>query len=156
MMGGGLAGSMAAGEAVDPIAVEESVLSAAETASAHYASLAASWRALLERTSGGGALSFVDAFAVQSQLAYAENLISPAVTAGEIVTAARAADEGWEDPAVRAMMADQPSCRPGAAALRSRSGLATLVMAACSMTHPATSTRWSRRRGQAAPSQPAQ
>ena len=114
----GLAGSLATGEAINPIAVEEAVLSAAETASAHYASLAASWRALLERMSGGGALSFVDAFAVQSQLAYAENLISPAVTAGEIVTAARAADAGWEDPAVRAMMADHASCRPGAAALR--------------------------------------
>ena len=63
-------------------------------------------------------MSFDEAFAVRSQLAYAESLISPAVTAGELVAAARAADGGWDDPAVRAMMAEHASCRPGPAALR--------------------------------------
>ena len=40
------------------------------------------------------------------------------MTAGELVAAARAADGGWDDPAVRAMMAEHASCRPRPAALR--------------------------------------
>ena len=117
----GLAEAMVAGEAISPIAVEELALSASETVSAQYASMAASWGALQDRIDGGDGLSFAEAFAVQSQLAYAERVISPAVTAGEIVQAARAADLGWEDPGVQAMsdsLAQQASCGAGAVALR--------------------------------------
>ena len=112
--------ALAAGEAISPVAVEELTLSAAQTASARYASLAA-WSALQSRIDDGDALSFADAFAVQSQLAYAERIISPAVTAGEIVQAARAADLGWQDSGVQAMtygLAQQASCGDGATALR--------------------------------------
>ena len=110
--------AMAAGEAINPITVEESLISTSRAASSQYASMADSWGSLLARMGAGGALSFDEAFAVQSQLAYAESLISPAVTAGELVAAARAADRGWDDPAVRAMMAEHASCRPGPAARR--------------------------------------
>ena len=106
--------SFARGEAINPIAVEEAVLTTSRAASSQYASMADSWNSLLMR----GPLSFDEALAVQSQLAYAESLVSPAVTAGEIVAAARAADEGWDDPDVRSMMAELTSCRPGPAALR--------------------------------------
>ena len=117
----GLAERAAAGETISPIAVEALTLSAAETAAAWYASLAASWSALQERNAGGEPLSFAEAFAVQSELAYAERIISPAVTAGEIVQAARAADLGWQDPGVQAMaagLAAEASCGDGARALR--------------------------------------
>ena len=117
----GLAETLAAGEAINPIAVEDLVLGAAERTSAEYASLSGSWRGLQERVCGGNALSFADAVVVQAQLAYAERVIAPAVTAGEIVRAARAADLGWQDPGVRAMAADlarDASCRDGARALR--------------------------------------
>ena len=49
------------GEAISPVSVEELMLGAAQTASARYASLAASWTALQERIEGGEALSFVEA-----------------------------------------------------------------------------------------------
>ena len=117
----GLAEALTAGEAISPVAVEELTLSTAQTLSARYASLAAAWSALQSRIDDGDALSFADAFAVQSQLAYAERVISPAVTAGEIVQAARAADLGWQDPGVREMSAgleQQASCGNGATALR--------------------------------------
>ena len=97
------------------------MLGAAERTSAEYASLSGSWRGLQERVYGGNALSFAVAVVVQAQVAYAERVISPAVTAGEIVRAARAADLGWQDPGVRAMAADlarDASCRDGARALR--------------------------------------
>ena len=110
--------AMAAGEAINPITVEESLISTSRAASSQYASMADSWNSLLERIGAGGALSFDEAFAVQSQLAYAESLISPAVAAGELVAAARAADGGWDDLEVRAMMAEHASCRPGPATLR--------------------------------------
>ena len=107
--------SHARGEAINPIAVEEAVLTTYRAALSQYAAMAASWNSLLM----SGPLSFDKALAVQSQLAYAERLIAPAVTAGEIVAAARAAEEGWDDPDVRTMMAEHASCRPGATALRS-------------------------------------
>lgn len=116
----GLAEGVAAGEVIDPMDVEEMLLGAADTASAQYASLAASWTALQERVEGGERLSFAEALALQSQIAYAESVISPAVTAGEIVQASRDADLGWEDPEVEAMaggLAEQASCGDGAAAL---------------------------------------
>ena len=114
----GLSETMASGEAISPIAVEELVLDMSEVASAEYAGLAASWSALLERLDSGGALSFEEAVAVQSQLAYAENVIAPAVEAGEIVTAARAAELGWDDLEVQAILSGQPSCYTGEDALR--------------------------------------
>ena len=117
----GLAESLAAGETVSPVAVEDMMLSTAQTGSARYASLAASWKALQERIEGGEALSFEDAFALQSQLAYAERIIATAVTAGGIVEAARDASMGWQDSEVQAMVSDlraQASCGDGAAVLR--------------------------------------
>ncbi len=107
--------SLARGEAINPIAVEETVLTTYRAALSQYASIASSWNSLLM----SGPLSFDKALAVQSQLAYTERLIAPAVTAGEIVAAARAAEEGWNDPDVRTMMAEHASCRPGPTALRS-------------------------------------
>ena len=107
--------SLARGEAINPVAVEEALLTTATAALSQYAAMAASWNSLLM----SGPLSFDKALAAQSQLAFAERLISPAVTAGEIVAAARAAEEGWDDPDVRTMMAEHASCRPGPTALRS-------------------------------------
>ena len=97
----GLIESLAAGETISPIVVEDMTLSTSQTGSARYASLAASWKALQERIEGGEALSFEDAFSLQSQLAYAERIIATAVTAGEIVEAARDATLRWQDPEVQ-------------------------------------------------------
>ena len=115
----GLPETVAAGEAINPIAVEDLTLAFAESASGEYASLAASWSALLERVAGGEALTFDEAFAVQSQVAYAETVLGPAATAGRIVAAARAADLGWDDPEVQRMSSDLAICYPGESALRS-------------------------------------
>lgn len=109
----GLPETLAAGEAISPIAVEKLVLTLADGASGSYASLAASWRALLERVDSGRALSFGEASAVQAQLAYAEHVIAPVVAAGEIVDAAQAAQLGWDDYEVQAMLSSQPSCYTG-------------------------------------------
>ena len=114
----GLRKALARGEAINPVTVEGSVLSMSRTALSQYASMADSWASLLDHVGAGGPLSFDEAFAVHSQLAYAERLISPAVTAGELVTAARAADRGWDDLEVKAMMDDYPSCEPRSGALR--------------------------------------
>ena len=46
-------------------------------------------------------MSFAAAFALQSELAYAERVLSPAIKAGEAVEASREADEGWEDADVQ-------------------------------------------------------
>ena len=109
----GLVDALGAGEDIYPVTVEDMTLGAAETAAARYASLAASWSALQERIDNGEALSFEEAFAVHSQLVYAENIIPSAMTAGEIVEAARAADMGWEAPEVQeiiAGLAQKASC----------------------------------------------
>ena len=109
----GLVDALGAGEVINPVTVEDMTLGAAQTAAARYASLVASWSALQERIDNGEALSFEEAFAVHSQLAYAESIIPSAVTAGEIVEAARAADMGWEAPEVQEMiagLAQQASC----------------------------------------------
>ena len=123
----GLAEVIAAGEAIDPRAVEDLTLDAAAAASARYAAIAASWRDLLDRVEAGEALTFAEAFAVQAQLAHAERILAPAITAGEIVRAARAAEFGWWDPGVRAMIGDlagQVSCFAGTAGLRAALGMA--------------------------------
>ena len=114
----GLPEALAAGEAISPIAVEELTLGAAESASGQYALLAGSWRALLESVGRGKALPFDDALAVQSQLAYAENVLAPAVTAGRIVRDARLAERGWDDAEVGAMQARLARCSSGRADLR--------------------------------------
>ena len=114
----GLAESLAAGEAISPVAVEDALLGTAETAAALYASLADSWKALQGRIDDGEALSFADAFALQSEVAYAERIIAPAMTAGDIVEAAREAGMGWEDSDVLAMVSNLEVSCDGAAALR--------------------------------------
>ena len=113
----GMIDSLEAGEALNPITIEESVLQVADAASSEFAWMASAWRSLLRRIENGAALSFEDALKVHSQVAYAESVVAPAVTAGGIVTAARAAEEGWRDPGVREMMAEA-RCYPGASALR--------------------------------------
>ena len=109
----GLLEVLAAGEAISPIAVEEMVLTLANGALGSYAYLAESWRTLLEQIDSDGALSYDEASAVQAQLAYAEHVIAPVVAAGKIVDAARAAELGWDDFRVQAMLSTQPSCYTG-------------------------------------------
>ena len=113
----GMLDSLEAGEALNPITIEDSVLQVADAASSEFAWMASSWRSLLRRIENGAALSFEDALEVHSQVAYAESVVAAAVTAGGIVTAARAAEEGWRDPGVREMMAEA-RCHPGSKALR--------------------------------------
>ena len=113
----GLIDGWLAREAIDPAAIEELWLDAASTASSHYASMAARWRSLLDRAEGEPELSFRDARTVHSQLAYAYSIVSPTVAAGDIIAAARSAEEGWEDPDVQQMLAES-GCRPRANALR--------------------------------------
>ncbi len=114
----GLIGGWLAREVIDPVAVEDLWLAAAGAASSHYASMAAGWRSLLDQTEGEPELTYWDARAVHSQIAYAESIVASAVVAGDIVAAARSADDGWDDPEVRRMMAEQSGCRPGGNALR--------------------------------------
>lgn len=114
----GLAAVVAAGEAVDQLALEDLTLALAGSASKEYAYLAATWESLADRLAGGEALAFLDAFALQSQLAYAETVLVPAATAGSIVAAAREAALGWDDQAVRQMASDLAICVPGDAALQ--------------------------------------
>lgn len=109
----GLPETLGAGEAISPIAVERLVLAFSDGALGSYAYLAESWRALLERVDSGGALSFDEASAVHAQLAYVENVIAPVVAGGKIVDAAQAAELGWDDPEVQAMLSAQPSCYTG-------------------------------------------
>ena len=114
----GLPEAFAAQELLNPAAIEEIVHDAAEAASTHYAAMAASWRRHQRRLDIGETLSFEDALEIHSQVNYVERVVDPAVAAGEIVEAARAADDGWRDREVRAMLADQAACYLGANALR--------------------------------------
>ncbi len=113
----GPAESVAAGEAINPVAAEELVLAVAARASGRFTSLAASWSALLGRLEAGAALRLEEALSFQSELAYAEAVVAPAATAGRIVAAAREAETGWADPGVRAMNAEFGSCGGGGADL---------------------------------------
>ena len=116
----GFAESVAEGQIVSPVAVERLLLNAARTSSARYASLTDSWTALQEQVQEGNPISLEQAIALHSQLAYTESIISPAMTAGKIVRAARAAETGWDDPEVLAMANDlalQASCRANMTAL---------------------------------------
>ena len=117
----GLTDALASGEAINPISAEEMVLVTASKASWEYTSLARSWESLQQEVADGKALTFEEAFALHAQIAYAERIISPAITAGEIVEAARAAEASWEDPGVAGMigeLADEVSCRGGVSVLR--------------------------------------
>ena len=117
----GLTGVLAAKEALNPTAVEDIVLGLARSTSAEYVSLAASWSALQERIGGGESLSFEKAFALHSEFAYAERVISPAVAAGQVVEAARAAESGWQDAGVQEMiddLAQRTSCNDPEEGLR--------------------------------------
>ena len=116
----GLADALAAGVAINPVIAEEMLLDSSSVAEKEYASLAAVWTALQEGLSRTNPLSFEEALELQAGLAYAERIVVPAVTAGNIVTAARAADGGWDDDEVREMVAElrqMASCN-GVAALR--------------------------------------
>ncbi len=114
----GLADAWMAREAINPLSIEDMLLEAAEATSTRYASMADGWRSLLRRIQGRDVLSFKEAVGVHSQLAYAESIVAPAAAAGDIVAAARAAEEGWDDPDVAAMMAEATGCRPGPNVLR--------------------------------------
>lgn len=108
---------LAAKEALNPTAVEDVVAGLSQVASREYVSLAASWNGLRNRINEGEALSFENAIALYSELAYAERVISPAVAAGRVVEGARAAELGWQDAGVQEMidsLALQASCyNPG-------------------------------------------
>ena len=121
----GPAESVAAGEAINPLAAEELVLAVAARASGRFTSLASSWSALLERLEGGAALRLDEALSFQSELAYTEAVVAPAATAGRIVAAAREAETRWEDPGVRAMIAELGSCGDGGADLAAALAAAT-------------------------------
>ena len=118
----GLAEALAAGEAINPLTVEDLVLGMAGTAAGRYLSLQSSWRALQDRADVGGTMSFSEALTLHAQLGYVERVVTHAVAAGDVVQAARTADEGWEDPDVEAMvddLAEGVSCGSAAASLRS-------------------------------------
>lgn len=108
----------AAGFVTDPRAVEDLILKSAASASAQYATLASAWRRIGEGVASGNALWYSEAKSVHSQLAYAERVIAPLVEAGEIVNAAREAEDGWDDEDVQSMvdaLASDASCRTGSA-----------------------------------------
>ena len=67
-----LAESLAAGEAINPLTVEEMVLGMAGTAAGRYLSLQSSWRALQDRMDVGGTMSFAEALTLHAQLGYVE------------------------------------------------------------------------------------
>ena len=123
---GAIAGSeldewFANGIAASPQSVEDLLLSSADTASAQYATLASSWRRIAEGVASGNSLWYSEAKSVHSQLAYAERVIAPMVTAGEIVSAAREAEDGWGDEDVQSMVDEfsgDASCRGTSSALR--------------------------------------
>ncbi len=122
----GLPESVNNGEAVNPVTVEELLVSNAENASEQFATLAASWRHIQEGVGDGQALWFSQALTIHSQLSYAERVVAPMVKAGEIVDAARASEDGWDDEDVQSMVdaiSGDASCGAGAselgAALRS-------------------------------------
>ena len=122
----GMRTSLRAGESVNPVAVEDLLLGMAETASARAVSIVATWKGLQARVGDASPISFNDAFAVHSQLFYAEKVLAPMVAAGTIIEAARDAEMGWEDEDVQEMVGeyeDTYSCRsPGIYSGRSPKG----------------------------------
>lgn len=117
----GLAGALAAEEALNPIDIEDVVLANANTASAHFVFLADIWTRLQGKIQARQHLSFDEARDLHAQFAYAERVLSPAVAAGEAVEAAREADSGWNDPDVQELvddLTDRTFCRNSAADLQ--------------------------------------
>ncbi len=122
----GLLESVDNGEAINPVTVEGLLIDSAENASEQFATLAALWRHIQEGINDGEALWFTQALTIHSQLSFAERVLAPTVETGEIVDAARAAADGWDDEDVQSMVdaiAADASCGAGApelsAALRS-------------------------------------
>ena len=116
----GIAESLANGEVVNPVSVEELLLSSASRARAEFSSLANSWRRVGDRVGADQPLWYSEALAVHSQLAYAERVVAPMVEAGEIVQVAREAVDGWGDGEVASSLAElrsMGSCRSAAGAL---------------------------------------
>lgn len=79
---------VANGEVINPVHVQELVLHVADKAAQQYAALSAGWTTIDEHVSGGGGLSFEDAFALQAELAYAERILAPIAAAGSIASQA--------------------------------------------------------------------
>ena len=113
--------SLMDGEAIDPATVEDLVLSNADYAASQYATVSNSLERIHRNWESGQAVWFSEALSVHSLLAYTERVIAPTVKAGEIVTAARQAEDGWDDDEVRSMLGDlssQAGCRDAASTLR--------------------------------------
>ena len=102
----GMRTSLLAGQSVNPVEVEDLLLGMAETASARAVSIIATWKGLQSRVGDASPMSFDDAFALHSQLAYAEKVLAPMVAAGAIIEAARDAEMGWEDAGVQDMVGE--------------------------------------------------
>ena len=122
----GLPETVRNGEAVNPVIVGDLLIANAQMASEQFATLAASWRQIQEGVGDGEALWFTQALTIHSQLSHSERVLAPMVKAGEVVDAARAAENGWDDEDVQSMVdaiVEDASCRAGAselgAALRS-------------------------------------
>ncbi len=101
----GIEEAVAAGNVITRGDVDGIVASAAGAAAAQYAPIAASWAEVIEGLDAGGTLTFEQALTIQSQLAYAEAIASPLVTAGRAVEA--------EGPGARALAGElfaQASC----------------------------------------------
>ena len=112
------AASLGSGEVVIPSQLEAIVLSEGDDAAAQFATLRDQWTTLQGRVSRGQPLSFEDASALQSQLAYAERVLSPLAVAGEAVKEAQQA--GWQSAAAQSLMgnlAGSAACGSGAESL---------------------------------------
>lgn len=118
----GLADSIASGTAIDPAAIEDLLISNGAAAASRYATVDNTLKRVHGSWKDGDALWFSEALAVHSLLNYTESVLAPTIIAGEIVTAARSAESGWNDPEVKAMvesLSADARCRGGDAALRS-------------------------------------
>lgn len=107
----GLEQAAARREAFNPQAVANLVFAAGESASAEYASIAASWQSLLDGLDGGQAISFEHAAGVHAQLTYVESVIAPTLQASALVSASRNAELGPEQ--VRAAVRSASHCDLG-------------------------------------------
>ncbi len=102
----GLAAASAAGYMLDPGTVEQLILGSADDARGEYAAMAAGWRGLRSRAGAGGAITYAEALELHSELRYAESVLDSAISAGEIVAAARAAESGWDSDSVQTLVAE--------------------------------------------------
>ena len=113
--------ALRSGMMVDPSDVEELILSNADDTASRYAAVAKTLHRIHDKWESGQPLWFSEALSVHSLLNYTESIISPTVKAGDIVTAARAADDGWGDTEVQSMLDDlsgDGSCRGAASTLQ--------------------------------------